>query len=217
VDQFFDVFEAYNTAIWPAQYVAYILEIAGVYPAARDGVARSRILSGILALFWGWMGVAYHFVYFSRINPAARIFGTLFVLQGMILALVGCVLPRLRFHFTPKTIPIVGALFILYALVAYPLIGLLFGHSYPRSPVFGVSPCPATIFTFGLLLWVSHKVPMFVVAIPFLWCLIGVSAAINLHVPQDYGLGVAGILGTVLVFVRNSESKGQLVRAGRDP
>ena len=91
---------------------------------------------------------------------------------------------------------------MLYTLVIYPFIGEMFGHSYPRNPVFGVTPCPATIFTFGLLLWASQPVPWYVVFIPLAWSLIGVSAAINRHVPQDYGLGLAGILGTAPLFMR---------------
>jgi hypothetical protein len=91
----------------------------------------------------------------------------------------------------------------VYALAVYPLIGILAGHHYPRTPVFGVAPCPTTIFTFGLLLWASRPVPLLVVVIPFLWSVVAMSAAVNLNVPQDYGLGVAGVLGTLLVVLRN--------------
>jgi hypothetical protein len=44
-------------------------------------------------------------------------------------------------------------------MVVYPLLGIRFGHSYPRAPLFGVAPCPTTIFTFGLLLWATRSVP----------------------------------------------------------
>jgi hypothetical protein len=208
VDQFFDVFEAYNVAIWPIHVIFYLLGIAAVlYAASNPGIKRSRIVAGILALFWSWIGVAYHFVHFSRINPAARVFGIIFVLQGILFVIVGCVFTGFRFRFVTEPIPIVGVLFILYALVIYPLIGKMSGHSYFHSPVFGVAPCPTTIFTFGLLLWASRQVPLYVLVIPFLWSLVGFSAAINLYVPQDYGLGIAGILGSILVFVRNQKFK----------
>lgn len=52
-------------------------------------------------------------------------------------------------------------LLILYALIGYPAFGYFAGHHYPSVPVFGVAPCPTTIFT------------------------IGGSAAVLLSVPQD--------------------------------
>ena len=209
IEQFFDVFEKYNTAIWPAQLVAYALGIAAIVLAIRDTAARGRLVSAILALSWAWMGVFYHLVHFSRVNPAARIFGALFIVQGIVFVVFGCVLTKLRFRFVAKPIPIVGALLILYAMALYPLIGRMFGHAYPRCPIFGIAPCPSTIFTFGILLWASRRVPLYVVIIPFLWSLVSMSAAVNLHVPQDYGLGVAGILGTILLAIRNRKLKQQ--------
>ncbi|MCF8111143.1 MAG: DUF6064 family protein [Desulfobacteraceae bacterium] len=207
VEQFFNVFGSYNTAIWPAQLVAYILGIAAVALVFRDTPARGRIVTCILAFSWLWMGVFYHLVHFSRINQAAPIFGAAFVIQGILFVVAGCVLSKLRFRFVPRPIPIVGVVFVLYAMVLYPLIGMIFGHTYTRSPVFGVAPCPSTIFTFGILLWVSRPVPLYLLIIPLLWSLVGVLAAVNLHVPQDYGLGIAGILGTVFLIIRNRELK----------
>jgi len=207
VEQFFDVFEAYNTAIWPAQIVAYVLGVVAVLFAVHESDKGSRIAAGIIALFWIWMGVVYHIMYFVAINPAARIFGAVFILQGLLVALAGCVFGGLRFRFTARPIPITGALFVLYAMVLYPLLGYVFGHSYPRCPVFGVTPCPATIFTFGLFLWASRPVPIYVLIIPFLWSLVGLSAAVHLQVPQDYGLGIAGVLGTALILWRNRKLK----------
>jgi hypothetical protein len=207
VEQFFDIFEAYNTAIWPAQIVAYFIGIAAIALAFCENRLSGRIISGILALFWIWMGVFYHIVYFSTINPAAMIFGALFVLEGLLFTVVGPIWDRLSFRFDLKPVPIVGAIFILYAMVAYPLLGLAQGHWYPRAPMFGVAPCPTTIFTFGLLLWAKKPVPVYILVIPLIWSIIGTMAAVSLQVPQDYGLGIAGIVGTVLVIMRNRDLK----------
>lgn len=201
------MFENYNTAIWPAQLFAYALGIAAVIIALRDTVIRSRVVSAILAVLWIWMGVFYHIIHFSTINEAARVFGALFILEGLLVILAGCFLSKLRFRFTKGTIPVIGAIFILYAMVLYPIIGMLSGHAYPRCPMYGVAPCPATIFTFGILLWATRPLPFYVVIIPFLWSLVGVSAAINLQVPQDYGLGLAGVLGLILVLIKNRRMK----------
>jgi hypothetical protein len=51
------------------------------------------------------------------------------------------------------------------------------------------------------------SVPACLLVIPFLWSIIGVSAAVNLRVPQDYGLVVAGVLGTALILIQNRKAK----------
>ena len=40
------------------------------------------------------------------------------------------------------------------------------------------------------------------------------SAAVNLQVPPDYGLVVAGVLGTVLILIKNRKAN-RPVRSGR--
>ena len=91
---------------------------------------------------------------------------------------------------------------MLYALIIYPILGYLFGHKYPYSPTFGL-PCPTTIFTFGILLFVNKKIPVLVLIIPLLWSIIGFGAALNLSIYEDYGLLIAGILGFILLVVSN--------------
>jgi hypothetical protein len=90
------------------------------------------------------------------------------------------------------------------------VLGYLFGHVYPKSPTFGL-PCPTTIFTFGLLLWTKTKFPKAVLVIPFLWSLIGFSAALTMGIHEDIGLLVAGVLGTVLLLLRERKSPPSVV------
>jgi hypothetical protein len=205
-EQFFDIFSEYNTATWPAQIIAYVLGILACLLAYRESKTSSRIISGILALSWIWMGIVYHIMHFAKINPVARIFGAFFIVQGLLFLVIGAVSGKLSFQFSLKPLPVIGACFILYALAIYPVLGSLFGHTYPRAPMFGVAPCPATIFTFGMLLWTTRPVPAYLLAIPLLWALIGLSAATSLRVPQDYGLVVAGVLGTVMVLLQNRKA-----------
>lgn len=79
---------------------------------------------------------------------------------------------------------------LIYAMVLYPAIGWALGHRYPAAPTFGL-PCPTTIATLGLLLWTAERPPVVAVVIPWLWCLIGTIAAIQLGVAEDLGLPVA--------------------------
>lgn len=199
VEQFFAVFAAYNTAIWPAPVVAYVLALAALALSWRPGPARGRIVAAILGVFWIWMGAAYHILYFSPINPAAFGFGALFLVQGLLFLYTGAVRGRLAFGFRPTLAPIAGALLILYAMVGYPLLNAWLDHRYPASPVFGVAPCPTTIFTFGLLLWSTAGVPRHLLIIPVLWAIVGTFAAVQLDVAADYGLGLGAAAAVALL------------------
>jgi len=206
-EQFFSVFKLYNQAIWPGQIVAYLLGLSILAVMIKNPRWSGRFVIGALALFWIWMGAVYHIIFFSMINPAAWVFGILFIVQGIILAIFGIILNRLEFGFTGRLNVIVGALLIFFSMLFYPLLGHAFGHIYPASPMFGVAPCPATIFTFGVFLFARTIIPCYLFILPLLWSLIGMSAAINLHVPQDYGLVVAGIIGTIMIFMNNKKIK----------
>jgi hypothetical protein len=85
-----------------------------------------------------------------------------------------------------------------YAIAIYPLIGLSAGHSLTELPMFGITPCPLTLFTLGVLLWVE-RVPRWLLAVPIIWSLIGGSAAFLLRVPQDWPLLFGGIAVAALV------------------
>ena len=198
-DQFFEVFRQYNTSLWPAQIVLVLLALAAVLLVLLKPV-RDRWIALSLALFWVWMGIAYHWTFFAEINPAAKGFGVLFILQGSLFLIMGAVRGQLHFARPQGIRGAMGGLLMGYALVAYPLVGMAFGHNYPDTPTFGL-PCPTTIFTLGLLLWTDPKPRWWMHAIPWGWSVIGFAAVFKLDVPQDYGLLVAGIASFILAFV----------------
>jgi hypothetical protein len=209
VDQFMEVFAKYNLAIWPVQIVAYLLGVAALVLAIRRTPYSGRFISAVLSFFWIWNGAAYHLSFFSPINKAAYGFGGLFILQGALFFYAGVVRSRLSFRYAHDVYSLTGLVIILYGMVLYPAIGYLLGHVFPHSPVYGVAPCPTTIFTFGLLLWAEKKVPFFLIPIPVLWAIIGTMAAVSLGIREDIGLGLAGLIGTGMILSRNRKDKGK--------
>jgi hypothetical protein len=202
-DQFFAVFVSYNQAIWPVQIGAY--QLGGLAVALlfwRPGQA-GRVIAGILAAMWLWTGIAYHALFFSAINKAAYLFAALFVIQGGYLIHAGVYCGRIRFGLRSGPANWVGMALIAYAAIVYPLIGMATGHLYPAMPVFGVTPCPVTIFTFGMLLATVPPLSRWLLAIPFVWSLIGGSAAILLDVPQDWLLLASGFVAVPLIVFGN--------------
>ena len=203
LEEFLSIFEVYNRSIWPMQIVLYLLALIAVIFAVKKTAFSNKTISGILAFLWLWTGLVYHLSYFTSINKAAYVFGVLCIVQGLIFIYTGVFRPSLSFQFQPDVKGIVGSIFILYALVIYPVLGYLLGHVYPASPTFG-APCPTTIFTFGLLLWTDKIFPKYVLAIPLLWSIVGFTAALSLTIREDIGLLIAGLLGTLLIFLRRN-------------
>lgn len=198
VEQFLEVFRAYNLAVWPAQWVLYLAGVGLVLMAVRGH--GSRIVPLGLALLWAWMGGIYHLVFFARINPAATIFGALFVLQALLWLRQGVRRAGVPDFQPPPGIRGVGGwIMVGYALLAYPLLNLSLGHRYPTMPTFG-APCPTTILTLGLMTWATPRLDWRLWVVPALWAGIGASAAFALGIREDLGLLGAGVLAVALSF-----------------
>jgi len=206
VEQFLGVFERYNLAVWPAQLFLYAIAIIAVCLALRRKADFSRGISLILSVFWIWMGLVYHFWFFSTINSAALLFALFFVVQGVLFFIAGAWKQQLKFRFRPNLLGILGGAFLLYALVIYPALGYWLGHQYPAAPTFGL-PCPTTIFTFGVLLWTDRRVSLYLLAIPLAWSFMGFWAAVSLGMIEDYGLLAAGLIGSLLILVRDRHAR----------
>jgi hypothetical protein len=210
---FFSVFAIYNQAVWPLQVGFVVLAVGAAAYAARGGRHAARLAHGVLGLLWVWMGVVYHWTFFRAINPAAAGFAALFVTQGVLLLGLAGRKESEETGFTRDRAGYTGLAIIGYALVLYPLIGLVAGHHYPHSPTFGL-PCPTTLFTFGLLLWV-RPLGYGRLIIPVLWALIATMAALRLGVYQDLALPLAAALA--IVVRRRGTTAGRRREAVAEP
>ena len=189
--EFFAVFARYNDAVWPAQTVLLTLALTCIL--AVSARAAGRTVGFILAVLWAWMAIAYHWAFFTSINPAAWGFGGLFLLGAAAFAW-HALRGTLTFGRPAGVRGAVGALLVLYALVGYPVVETLLGIRYPAAPTFGL-PCPTTLFTIGMLMFAERPAPRGVFAIPIAWALVGSYAAFGLGVAADLGLLVAAAAG----------------------
>ena len=214
IDQFMEVFKTYNLAVWPTQIIAYLFGAAALLLAFRPTGYSGRIISAILSCFWVLNGAAYHLTYFSAINKAAFGFGALFILQGLFFFWAGVIRTNLSFRIRRDPSTLVGLLIILYAMIIYPVIGYQLGHRFPSSPVFGVAPCPTTIFTFGLLLWLERRPSLWLLLIPIIWAIVGSSAVFVLGVREDIGLITSALLSVSILMLRGrkvNDSEGKKI------
>lgn len=201
--QFFEIFRAYNTALWPAPVLLTALALGMVAAAVRPREWTHVFISAALAGLWLWTAVAYHLAFFARINPAAYVFVAVCLLGTAAFVRQGIVARALRFRVTRGWRAAVGAALVLYALVVYPLWTWLSGHPYPAMPTFGL-PCPTTLFTVGMLCFLERPHPPCPVFAPLIWSVIGASAAFLLGVQADMAL-IASALVSVEILRRGRQ------------
>ncbi len=207
--QFQSMLHAYNLAIWPAPVVAYALGVAAIILAVNKPPFADKVIAGILAGFWLWTGGMFYLTFFSEINPAAFLFGALFILQGVMLVIVGVGQPTVRFHVRRDIYGIMGACFALYAAVIYPFLGMFFGHR-PFTPLFGIAPCSAIMFTWSMLLWTEQLVPKRLLMIPGLLSLVSFVAVFHLGRPEAIMLPVSAVVTVSMLLYRDRIPHGAL-------
>ena len=200
IEQFFEVFENYNTSVFPAQFIFIGLGILGIMLIHTRTNYSNHFITGFLGFLWLWIGIVYHFGFFTLINKAAYGFGILFVLQGLFFVRE-MFRNRLEFSFQRNTRGILGYFFIFFGLVIYPVTGYLFGATFITTISLGL-PCPTTILTFGFFLLTNSKFRRYLLIIPTIWAIIGIFAAVNFGVYQDFFMIIAAIVANLILLKR---------------
>jgi hypothetical protein len=208
-EQFFDLFVAYNEALWPVVVALWTASAAIVALRLSARHPHDRWVSALLAWHWVWSAVAYHMAFFTRINPAAWLFAALFLGQAVLFFRVGVMQRRLSFApWGNAWAPLAWGL-IAYSL-AYPVINAIEHRSLLRIPTFGL-PCPTTIFTAGVLMLATPRCWSLSVG-PVIWSAIGGSAAFLLGISADIALPLAGIALAIFLVRRSTPEQ---LRVGR--
>ena len=122
LEQFLDVFRQYNISVWPMQIIWVVLALIATYFSIFKKSYSDKIIVSVLAFLWLWMGIVYHLIYFSSINKAAIFFGSLFIIQALLLFYFGIIKDKLKFQFSLNRYGVTGLVLILYALIIYPLL-----------------------------------------------------------------------------------------------
>jgi hypothetical protein len=211
VQQFFSMFAQANSAVWPMHVVWYAAAVAAVWLAIRPTRRSSRLIAASLAAYYAWLGVVFFAIFYRPLNDHALAAAAMFVLGGALFLLAGVIRQDLQFQ-PPRwdLWGVTGGAIMLYALAAYPVIGVLTGHDFPAAPLFGLAPCPSAIFTAGLLLWTRPRLPLYVLVVPLVWLLAQApTEALALGVVADVARPVVGALATALLVWRD-------YRAGRE-
>ena len=167
---YYRLIERYNVAVWPGHILTLGVGLCLLVLVRPSTVTRGRIISGLLALLWIWVAWAFLWRRYATINWAALYLLPLFVLQIVLLVWTGVIRSSLRFTGT-GVIGAIGMVLLVLSL-AYPVIALVVGRTWPQAEIFGIAPDPTTIGTAGLLLLTTGRVRWELLAVPLLWCLV---------------------------------------------
>jgi len=214
------VFERGNAAIWPMQLVWYASAVAMIVLAFWPSRRASQFICLLAAAYFAWVGI----VFFRVINSdmgvldgvinQAWLWAAIFILEAILFVVAGIVRHDLVFAPRWNLSSVLGALFMFYALVAYPIIEMLGGYPLRAVPLFGLSPCVTVFFAFGLLLWARPPAPKYLLLLPLAWALQATPDNLAMgHVP-DFALILVGVITVGLIIWRDRTSSWQTVVAG---
>ena len=189
-DQFLDVFAVYNGVFWPLVAALWLATVAALVALGMHRLGP-RWVAALLGVHWA-LSAGYHLVYFVTINPAARLFGAVFLVQSALFFWLVFTGAGLEVTWGRRPHQVLSVAFCVYAML-YPLAVLATGLEWPRMPAFGV-PCPTTLLTVGLLLGLAPKRLWGLSVIPVLWCLVAGTAAFQLGIRPDLALYAGAVL-----------------------
>jgi Family of unknown function (DUF6064) len=206
LNQFLAAFGRADTTAWSMQIVSYAAAVAiaglALWPARRWS---SPLICVLAAAYFAWIGIGY----FAWLTPGIGLSGVwaaMFTLQAVLLVVAGVVRRDLVIRPRWDLSSGLGAVFIGYALIGYPLVGVLGGHVLRVVPVFGVSPCATVAFFFGLLLWAIPPAPKYLLLVPLAWALTAAPPNMATGVEADYGMLVAAVITTGVIIWRDRAS-----------
>lgn len=198
--QFLGIFESYNNTVFPAQFFFILAGTVCLILLLKAKIYANLLTSIFHILLWAWTGIVYHILFFSEINKPAYIFGGLFILQSLFLAYESFISKRIIYEAPAGSKKIIPLILVLTGLFIYPMISFLMKGEAVLTITPGL-PCPGIIISFGLLLFTEKRIPRYLFIIPCLWALLGISAAINFGIIQDFLLPVAALI-SILCLIR---------------
>ena len=148
---YFRLISQYHQFYWPLQVAGLLLGVWLVWRTLFQRGRDMRLIVFGLAACWIFIGIAFHINKFNAVNWMAVWFGAGFILQALMLGLVGLQGPQLIEGVANglSFFAVVGVLIL--GVVGYPVAGLLQGQAIDALPFFGIAGAPTLIVTLGVL------------------------------------------------------------------
>ena len=209
-EEFWHLIHRYDAAIFPVQFVFSAAAIVLlVFIVKRPSAKLNRWVNIFLMVCYLWIGVLFFLVYNAELSAQMRYFQP--ILMFIIAMLFGLDIFMKKSSFELPAAPWERGLvlsFLAYSIIGYPLIGWALGHPYlvqlSRSssiwvPIFGVYPCPTTVFSVTLVAAALPRGDRKVMIPLLFWALFSIMGppVRNYGVYEDIGLFLAGVYGLI--------------------
>lgn len=181
------LFELHNAALWPLQILALIIGTLLLALVLHPRKGSDRLIAAMLAAAWIVVGWAFLMIRFAPVNWAVVYVMPAFMLQALLLLLLGTVTGHLRFRAGTGPPQVVGLALFIYALFLHPFAAPLFGRPFEAAEIVGIAPDPTAIATLGLLLTASTtRLTWLLLPVPLAWCLISAATLFAMNAPDAW-------------------------------
>ena len=194
---FFNNVSAYNVSIFPMQIITLVVAVILTYLLlVKPSAGINKLMKAYLSFTFVWLALMFPFEGVLKI-----IFG-LSHLAIAILFFIDIFRAKIEFKFPETSGKRYFMLFLIFSAFAlYPLIEYMSGHLYPKILLFGVAPCPTTIFSLALLIGAVPKVSKIIfILLIFPAIFSGLSVPMMLGVWADLLLLLSGIYGLIILI-----------------
>jgi len=169
-ETWWDQIEAYNNAIFPMQIIIVVVAAVLTYLLfVKPDTKTNNMMKAYLSFTFAWNGIIF-FLIFGKELPGTFLGAPLCILVAILF--VWDIFAN-KTQFRVPDIKWQRYLMMLWILLAflYPLIGFALGHYYPKTCIFGVMPCPTTVFALALLAAAIPKIDKKVYILLLVWAL----------------------------------------------
>jgi len=202
---YYRMFELYHGGIWPVHVIALASGASIAALARRVDIWAQRMVAGVLAAWWLWVGIAFHLNRYATINWSAKYFAALFVIQALLLVWHGIIRGRLPVRVSRNPANMMALGILLAASVVYPFAGRLAGREWTQVELLAITPDPTAVATLALLALSIRRAPRSLIVIPVVWCAIGAATLWALGSAETWVVLILGISG-LAVAIRESRA-----------
>jgi Family of unknown function (DUF6064) len=200
----------YNSDMWPLQIVFAILGMSLIGLVRSSNINSDRIVAGLLAAIWLWVAYAFHIERYATIQIAANFFAAMFIIQAILLFLIGVIGARIQFSLSEGLINRIGLGLVILGIFFYPLIGWGVGREWDQVEMFALMPDPTVVATFGFLLLTVRRPHWLLLVIPILWTVIGGALSWEMGAYVSLLAPAVALLSVVLSLIQSIRSIRQI-------
>lgn len=193
---YFRKFALINETAFPAPVLFIALSLIIVALAGGGGWRDRAVMLG-LALLCASAGWLFHYGSYADINWAAGWFAVGFAVQALALSLWG-----LMGKFPPRKVSLLLRLLAAFVVLLYPLQAVAFGRPWQEAEIVGISPDATMVFTLLVLAPAVNGWRYLLLAIPLLWCVIGLLTLWTMGAAEFWSLATLIAASIAVSFAR---------------